>query len=107
VVAGGHLLQLADSVPGKADTLAASLRATTAPGTAQAIAGADVVVLAMPRTRRAARWPANRARRCPGSPSSTSGRCAAPGELEAFQLPHMTLQGPLGLDWASAVKLLP
>ena len=28
-------------------------------------------------------------------------------ELEAFQLLHMTLQGPLGLDWASALKLLP
>jgi predicted dinucleotide-binding enzyme len=28
-------------------------------------------------------------------------------ELEAFQLLHMTIQGPLGLDWASAVKLLP
>ena len=28
-------------------------------------------------------------------------------ELEAFQLLHMTLQGPLGLDWASAVKLVP
>jgi len=28
-------------------------------------------------------------------------------ELEAFQLLHMTLQGPLGLEWASAVKLLP
>ena len=28
-------------------------------------------------------------------------------ELEAFQLLHMTLQGPLDLDWASAVKLLP
>jgi len=28
-------------------------------------------------------------------------------ELEAFQLLHMTLQGPLGLDWVSAVKLLP
>jgi hypothetical protein len=28
-------------------------------------------------------------------------------ELEAFQLLHMTLQGPLGLDWASAIKLLP
>jgi len=28
-------------------------------------------------------------------------------ELEAFQFLHMTLQGPLGLDWASAVKLLP
>jgi predicted dinucleotide-binding enzyme len=28
-------------------------------------------------------------------------------ELEAFQLLHMTLQGPLGLDWASTVKLLP
>jgi predicted dinucleotide-binding enzyme len=28
-------------------------------------------------------------------------------ELEAFQLLHMTLQAPLGLDWASAVKLLP
>jgi predicted dinucleotide-binding enzyme len=28
-------------------------------------------------------------------------------ELEAFQLLHMTLQGPLGLDWSSAVKLLP
>src|SRR6202035_171289 len=28
-------------------------------------------------------------------------------ELEAFQLLHMTLQGPLGLDWASATQLLP
>jgi predicted dinucleotide-binding enzyme len=28
-------------------------------------------------------------------------------ELEAFQLLHMTLQGPLGLDWASGLKLLP
>jgi predicted dinucleotide-binding enzyme len=28
-------------------------------------------------------------------------------ELEAFQLLHMTLQGPLGLDWHSALKLLP
>jgi predicted dinucleotide-binding enzyme len=28
-------------------------------------------------------------------------------ELEAFQLLHMTIQGPLGLDWASTVKLLP
>lgn len=28
-------------------------------------------------------------------------------ELEAFQFLHMTVQGPLGLDWASAVKLLP
>ena len=28
-------------------------------------------------------------------------------ELEAFQLLHMTLQGPLGLDWGSAIKLLP
>lgn len=28
-------------------------------------------------------------------------------ELEAFQLLHMTLQGPLGLGWSSAVKLLP
>jgi len=28
-------------------------------------------------------------------------------ELEAFQLLHMTLQGPLGLGWASAIKLLP
>jgi 8-hydroxy-5-deazaflavin:NADPH oxidoreductase len=28
-------------------------------------------------------------------------------ELEAFQLLHMTIQGPLELDWASAVKLLP
>jgi len=28
-------------------------------------------------------------------------------ELEAFQFLHMTLQGPLGLDWASAIKLLP
>jgi hypothetical protein len=28
-------------------------------------------------------------------------------ELEAFQLLHMTMQGPLGLDWASAIKLLP
>ena len=28
-------------------------------------------------------------------------------ELEAFQFLHMTIQGPLGLDWASAIKLLP
>jgi predicted dinucleotide-binding enzyme len=28
-------------------------------------------------------------------------------ELEAFQLLHMTLQGPLDLDWGSAIKLLP
>src|SRR6185437_1420763 len=28
-------------------------------------------------------------------------------ELEGFQLLHMTLQGPLGLDWRSAIKLLP
>jgi hypothetical protein len=28
-------------------------------------------------------------------------------ELESLQLLHMTLQGPLGLDWGSAVKLLP
>jgi 8-hydroxy-5-deazaflavin:NADPH oxidoreductase len=28
-------------------------------------------------------------------------------ELEAFQLLHMTVQGPLGLNWESAVKLLP
>jgi len=28
-------------------------------------------------------------------------------ELEAFQLLHMTIQGPLGLNWASAIKLLP
>jgi predicted dinucleotide-binding enzyme len=27
-------------------------------------------------------------------------------ELEAFQLLHMTIQGPLGLDWSSAIKLL-
>ena len=28
-------------------------------------------------------------------------------ELEALQLLHMTLQGPLELDWSSAIKLLP
>ena len=28
-------------------------------------------------------------------------------ELEAFQLLHMTIQGPLRLNWASAIKLLP
>lgn len=28
-------------------------------------------------------------------------------QLEALQLLHVTMQGPLGLDWASAVKLLP
>jgi predicted dinucleotide-binding enzyme len=28
-------------------------------------------------------------------------------ELEALQLLHVTMQGPLGLDWASALKLLP
>ena len=79
VLAGGHELRLADSDRGKAESLAASppvrvgagvgsaRGAPVAAGTAEAIAGADVVVLALP----------------------------------------LALQGPLGRDWASAIKLLP
>jgi predicted dinucleotide-binding enzyme len=36
-----------------------------------------------------------------------SGPLRRARELEAFQFLHMTLQGPLELDYASAVKLLP
>ncbi len=35
-----------------------------------------------------------------------TGRLRRARELEAFQLLRMTIQGPLGLNWASAIKLL-
>jgi predicted dinucleotide-binding enzyme len=206
VLAGGHRLRLADSDPGKAEVLAASLtarQAVTAPdggggaapqvavdGVARALAGADIVVLAVPypEGRAVARdqgaalagvtlvdtcnpvdfstfdslltspgmsaaeeiAEANPAARVvkafnttfasaltvgwvgglpldvflAGDDGAAKQRVAAlvadggmrpvdtgplrrARELEAFQLLHMTLQGPLGLDWASAVKLLP
>jgi predicted dinucleotide-binding enzyme len=208
VLAGGHRLRLADSDPGKAEALAASLAARqprpggraaggggAAPavavdGVARALAGADVVVLAVPypEGRAVARdqgaalagvtlvdtcnpvdfstfdslltspgmsaaeeiAEANPAARVVKAFNTTFAAALAVGwvgglpldvfiagddsgakqrvaslvadggmrpvdtgplrrarELEAFQLLHMTLQGPLGLDWASAIKLLP
>lgn len=190
VVAGGHRLRLTDSVPGKAETLAATLRATAVAETAQAIAGADVVVLALPypEGRQVARdqgaalsgvtvvdtcnpidfstfdslltspgmsaaeeiAEASPAARVVKAFSTTFASALVAGtvaglpidvfmagdddgaksmvatlardgglrpvdtgplrrarELEAFQLLHMTLQGPLRLEWASAIKLLP
>jgi predicted dinucleotide-binding enzyme len=182
VVAGGHLLRLTDSVPGKAETLAASLPATAFAGTAKAIAGADVVVLALPYPQGAALSGITVVDTCnpidfstfdslltsPGMSAAEEIAAAIPAarvvkafnttfasalaagtvaglpvdvflagddsgakalvaalardgglrpvdtgplrrarELEAFQLLHMTLQGPLRLDWASALKLLP
>jgi len=202
VLAGGHELRLADSDRGKAESLAASLPVTVgagvrsargapvAAGTAEAIAGADVVVLALPypEGRRTARdagaalagvtvvdtcnpvdfstfdslltspgmsaaeeiAEVNPAARVVKAFNTTFAATLVAGvagglpvdvflagddavakaqvaamvrdgglrpvdtgplrrarELEAFQLLHMTLQGPLGLDWASAIKLLP
>jgi len=202
VLAGGHEVRLADSDRGKAESLAASLPvrvgagispaggAPVVGGTAEAIAGADVVVLALPypegrRTARdagaalagvtvvdtcnpvdfstfdslltspgmsaaeeiAAVSPAARVVKAfnttfaatlvagvagglpvdvflAGDDAVAKAQVAAlvrdgglrpvdtgplrrARELEAFQLLHMTLQGPLGLDWASAIKLLP
>jgi hypothetical protein len=189
VLAGGHKLRLTDSEPGKAEALSAAL-AVTAAGVAEAIAGADVVVLAVPypegrqvardqgaaltgvtvvdtcnpvdfstfdslltspgisaaeeiaaanpaarvvkafNTTFAATLTAGRVGGLPvdvflaGDDADAKDKVAAlvrdggmrpvdtgplrrARELEAFQLLHMTLQGPLGLDWASAIKLLP
>jgi predicted dinucleotide-binding enzyme len=190
VLAGGHKLRLTDSDLGRAGALAASLGAATATGVAESIAGADIVVLALPypRGRQVARDQGaaltgmtvvdpcnpvdfstfdslltspgmsaaeeiaeeNPAARVVKAFNTTFAATLAAGaagglpvdvflagddagakslvaelardgglrpvdtgplrrsrELEAFQLLHMTLQGPLGLDWASAIKLLP
>jgi hypothetical protein len=204
-LAGGHRLRITDSVPGKADALAAGLEArgsmaaaanglssslSVAETVGAAIAGADIVVLALPypegrivvRDQGAALAgvtvvdtcnpvdfstfdslltspgmsaaeeiaAANRSARVVKAFNTTFASALVAGwvgglpvdvflagddehakaqvamlvrdggmrpvdtgplrrarELEAFQLLHMTLQGPLGLDWASAVKLLP
>ena len=204
-LAGGHRLRITDSVPGKADALAAGLAArgsmaaaayglssslSVAETVGAAIAGADVVVLALPypegrivvRDQGAALAgvtvvdtcnpvdfstfdslltspgvsaaeeiaAANRGARVVKAFNTTFASALVAGwvgglpvdvflagddehakaqvatlvrdggmrpvdtgplrrarELEAFQLLHMTLQGPLGLDWASAVKLVP
>ncbi len=204
-LAGGHRLRITDSVPGKADALAAGLvargsMATVGNGLSSslsvaetvgvAIAGADVVVLALPypegrivvRDQGAALAGVTVVDTCnpvdfstfdslltsPGMSAAEEIAAASPAarvvkafnttfasalvagwvgglpvdvflagddehakeqvatlvrdggmrpvdtgplrrarELEAFQLLHMTLQGPLGLDWASAVKLVP
>jgi predicted dinucleotide-binding enzyme len=200
-LAGGHQLRITDSVPGKADALAASLaaRGALAEGApssrnvatvAEAVAGASMVVLALPYPEGravargqgaalsgvtvvdtcnpvdfstfdslltspgmsaaeeiAAACPAARVvkafnttfaatlvgGRVGGLPLDVfiagddprakaqvaalvhdggmrpvdSGPLRRARELEAFQFLHMTLQGPLGLDYASAVKLLP
>ncbi len=190
ILAGGHKLRLTDREPGKAEALAASLIDATAGGVAEAIAGADVVVLALPypagrqvvRDQGAALSgmtvvdtcnpvdfstfdslltspgmsaaeeiaEANPAARVVKAFNTTFASTLVAGqvaglpldvflagddpdakdkvavlardsglrpldtgplrrarELEAFQLLHMTLQGPLGLDWSSAIKLLP
>lgn len=202
VLAAGHKLRLTDSEPGKAEALAASLSASAGPdsggtriavaasGMAEAIAGADIMVLALPyplgrqvtRDQGAALSgmvvvdtcnpvdfstfdslltspgmsaaeeiaeanPAARVvkafnttfqealvagsvgglpidvflagddpdakekvaslvRDCGMRPVDT-GPLRRARELEAFQLLHMTLQGPLGLNYGSAIKLLP
>src|ERR1700721_1058473 len=137
VLAGEHRVRLADAQPGKADALAAVLSArleresgrpspfVMVAGVPEAIAGAAVVVLAAPSPLGAAGFGG-----LPlevflaGDDARAKARVAAliadggmnpvdtgplrrARELEAFQLLHMTLQGPLGLDWASAIKLLP
>lgn len=202
VLAGGHKLRLTDAALGKAEALAATLAAMTGPdaggthaevsvtGMAEAIAGADVVVLALPypQGRLVAREQgaalsgmtvidtcnpvdfstfdslltspgmsaaeeiaeANPAARVVKAFNTTFQEALVAGsvaglpidvflagddadakdkvaalvrdggmrpidtgplrrarELEAFQFLHMTLQGPLGLDWSSAIKLLP
>jgi predicted dinucleotide-binding enzyme len=201
VLAGGHRLRITDSEPGKADALVTGLahRADrpdagalllSVTGVAEAIAGADVVVLALPypEGRTVARGQgaalsgvivvdtcnpvdfstfdalltspgmsaaeeiadANPAARVVKAFNTTfvaalvagwvggqpldvflagddpqaksqvaalvrdggmrpvdTGPLRRARELEAFQFLHMTLQGPLGLDWASAIKLLP
>lgn len=190
VLAGGHQLRITDSDPGKAEALAVSLSATAVARTAEGIAGADIVVLALPypEGRQVAREQGaalsgvavvdtcnpidfstfdslltspgmsaaeeiaevNPAARVVKAFNTTFAATLAAGtvggqpvdvflagddagakalvatlvrdggmrpvdtgplrrarELEAFQLLHMTLQGPLGLDWASAIKLLP
>jgi predicted dinucleotide-binding enzyme len=201
ILAGGHKLRLTDSEPAKAGALAATLSGMAGPdagghvevtvtGVAEAIAGADVVVLALPYPlgRLAAREQgaalsgmtvvdtcnpvdfstfdslltspgmsaaeeiaeANPAARVVKAFNTTFQEALVAGsvgglpidvflasddaeakdkvatlvrdgglrpvdtgplrrarELEAFQLLHMTLQGPLGLNWSSAIKLLP
>jgi hypothetical protein len=205
VLAGGHRLRITDSVPGKADALAAALAAgggvatgvhdtssslSVSESVGAAIAGADIVVLALPypegrvvaRDQGAALAGVTVVDTCnpvdfstfdslltsPGMSAAEEIAAANPSarvvkafnttfasalvagwvgglpvdvflagddarakaqvaalirdggmrpvdtgplrrarELEAFQLLHMTLQGPLGLDWASAVKLVP
>jgi hypothetical protein len=201
VLAGGHRLRITDSEPGKADALVTGLAGRTdgadtgalllsVTGVAEAIAGADVVVLALPypEGRTVARGQgaalsgvvvvdpcnpvdfstfdslltspgmsaaeeiadANPRARVVKAFNTTFASALVAGwvgglpldvflagddarakarvtaliadggmrpvdtgplrrarELEAFQLLHMTLQGPLGLDWASAIKLLP
>ncbi len=201
-LAGGHKLRITDSEQGKAEALAASLAARTGPdaggapvelsaaGMAEAIAGADVIVLALPypegrqvardqgaalsgmtlvdtcnpidfstfdclltspgmsaaeeiaevnpaarvvkafNTTFAAALVAGQVRGLPvdvflasddpdakdkvavlvrdgGMRPIDTGPLRRARELEAFQLLHMTLQGPLGLDWGSMIKLLP
>jgi 8-hydroxy-5-deazaflavin:NADPH oxidoreductase len=200
-LAGGHRLRITDSAPGKAGALTASLaarsgaaageyRSLSVASVAEAIAGADVVVLALPypegravaREQGAALSGVTVVDTCnpvdfstfdslltsPGMSAAEEIAAACPAarvvkafnttfatalvagqagglpldvflagddarakdqvaalardgglrpvdtgplrrarELEAFQLLHMTIQGPLGLDWASAVKLLP
>ena len=197
ILAGGHKLRLADNEPGKAKALSASLSAwgelrstVTASGVAEAIADADVVVLALPypegrlvaRDQGAALSGVTVVDTCnPVDFSTFDSLLTSPGmsaaeeiaeanpvarvvkafnttfaaalvagqvgglpldvflagddagakdmvavlvrdgglrpvdtgplrrsrELEAFQLLHMTLQGSLELNWASAIKLLP
>jgi len=201
VLAGGHRLRITDSEPGKADALVTGLAGRadgpdagvlllSVTGVAEAIAGADVVVLALPypegrtvaRGQGAALSGVIVVDTCnpvdfstfdslltsPGMSAAEEIADANPGarvvkafnttfvaalvagwvggqpldvflagddpqaksqvaalvrdggmrpvdtgplrrarELEAFQFLHMTLQGPLGLDWASAIKLLP
>lgn len=207
VLAAGHKLRLTDSEPGKAEALAATLSASagpdaggtriavtaaevTAAGMAEAIAGADIVLLALPypQGRQVARdqgaalsgmvvvdtcnpidfstfdslltspgmsaaeeiAEANPAARVVKAFNTTFQEALVAGsvgglpidvflagddpdakdkvaslvrdcgmrpvdtgplrrarELEAFQLLHMTLQGPLGLNYGSAIKLLP
>lgn len=190
VLAGGHTLRLTDSDPDRATALAARLGAEAAAGMAEAIAGVDIVVLALPyplgrqlvRDQGAALAgvivvdtcnpvdfstfdslltspgmsaaeeiaEVNPAARVVKAFNTTFAAVLAAGaagglpvdvflagddagakaivaelvrdgglrpvdtgplrrsrELEAFQLLHMTLQGPLGLDWAGAIKLLP
>ena len=98
VLAGGHRLRITDAEPGKADALAAradgpeagtSIQSVT--GAGEAIAGADVVVLALP-------YPEGRAAaREQGAALSgvTVVDTCSPVDFSTFD------------DWASAISLLP